>query len=238
MTLTYAIAGMTCGACQAQVHHALAAVPGVADVRVSLTPPEAVLTLQHPLDPALLAAAVKKAGYTLHYDTAATAAPVAQRSWLATYQPLLLIVGFILGGVLLREWVAGGRFSWHHAMNNFMGGFFVVFAFFKLLDLRGFAQSYSGYDLIAKAWFGWGYVYPFVELALGVLYFTGYVPTATNLATLALMLVGYAGVQRSLWQNQSIQCACLGTGFNLPMSTVTLIEDGGMALMAALMLMV
>jgi len=41
-------------------------------------------------------------------------------------------------------------------MNHFMAGFFLVFSFFKLLNLKGFAESYSMYDIVAKHWNGWG----------------------------------------------------------------------------------
>jgi hypothetical protein len=52
------------------------------------------------------------------------------------------------------------------------------------------------------------------------------------------MVLGSASVIKVLMDKQTIRCACLGTGFNLPMSTVTLIEDGGMAIMSAVMLSV
>ncbi|MGC4002218.1 MAG: hypothetical protein QM811_03360 [Pirellulales bacterium] len=121
-------------------------------------------------------------------------------------------------------------------MRHFMGGFFVAFAFFKLLDLRGFADAYRMYDVVAERSPAYGFVYPFLELGLGIAYLADVAPTATNVATILLMGVGAIGVVRSLLRKQTIRCACLGTVFNLPMSTVTLIEDGGMLAMAATML--
>jgi hypothetical protein len=59
---------------------------------------------------------------------------------------------------------------------------------------------------------------------------------ATNLATLILMLVGAVGVLKALLNKRAIRCACLGTALNLPMTTITLVEDLGMAAMAAIML--
>ncbi len=50
------------------------------------------------------------------------------------------------------------------------------------------------------------------------------------------MSIGSVGVLRSLMQKRKIQCACLGTVFELPMTTVTLVENVGMAVMAAMML--
>jgi len=63
--------------------------------------------------------------------------------------PLVLIVAYIAGAVALGAWARGAR-SWHSVMLDFMAGFFLVFSFFKLLDLRGFADAYQSYDIIAR----------------------------------------------------------------------------------------
>jgi hypothetical protein len=124
------------------------------------------------------------------------------------------------------------------AMNTFMAGFFIVFSFFKMLDLPNFASSYSSYDIIAKKWNGYGFVYPFIELTLGALYLLQLFPVQTNIATIIVMGISSIGVIQSVMQKRTIQCACLGTVFNLPMSTITIIEDLLMVLMAVIMLAV
>jgi hypothetical protein len=111
-----------------------------------------------------------------------------------------------------------------------------VFGFFKLLNVPAFADAYRGYDVVAKVWPGWGYVYPFVEVALGAAYLANVVPVAVNVVTLVVMGVSTVGVVQSVLNKQKIRCACLGTVFNLPVSTVTLVEDGLMAAMAAVAL--
>jgi hypothetical protein len=166
---------------------------------------------------------------------AARAADVAS-GFLETYRPLLLIVGYLLGAVAISEWAAGSL-DVMRAMNRFMAGFFLVFSFFKLLDVGSFTASFRMYDPLAARIPGWGHAYPFVELSLGALYLAGVLPLLTNLVTLVLMSVGAAGVLHSVLNRRAIRCACLGTVFRLPMSTVTLIEDGSMALMAAGMLL-
>jgi hypothetical protein len=117
-----------------------------------------------------------------------------------------------------------------------MAGFFLIFSFFKLLDLRGFADSYATYDIIAKKWHGWGYIYPFLELILGMAFLLGLNPIITNGATFVIMGISIIGVIQSLLNKRRIQCACLGAVFNLPMSTITVIEDGLMIAMSGLML--
>ena len=123
-----------------------------------------------------------------------------------------------------------------HWMNNFMGAFFLVFSFFKMLDLKGFAESYFSYDIIAKRWNGWGFVYPFVELGLGLAFLFHFQPLLTNGLTFVVMGLSIIGVLQSVLNKRKIRCACLGAVFNLPMSTITIIEDGLMIVMSAVMI--
>jgi hypothetical protein len=51
------------------------------------------------------------------------------------------------------------------------------------------------------------------------------------------MSVSIIGVLKSLLNKRAIRCACLGTVFNLPMGTVTVIEDGLMIAMSLLMIL-
>ena len=117
-----------------------------------------------------------------------------------------------------------------------MAGFFLVFGAFKLLDVPAFAASYARYDVIAKSFKPWGYLYPFVELGLGFAFLFWYQMHAAAWLALGLSLIGAIGVVQSVLRKETIQCACLGTVFNLPMSTVTIVENLGMAVMAAWML--
>lgn len=154
---------------------------------------------------------------------------------LATYKPLILVFAYILGVAVLVEF-AHGEFDLHRFMSSFMAGFFLVFSFFKLLDLAGFANSYAMYDVLAKRVPLYGYIYPFIELALGAAYLLAYRPVLINSITFIVMAFSSIGVILAVLNKQKIKCACLGTGFNLPMTTVTIIEDVLMATMAAWML--
>jgi len=148
---------------------------------------------------------------------------------------LLLIIGFILL-VTLSVQLNAESFNAEHWMMHFMAGFFLVFSFFKLLDVRGFASSYAMYDLLAMRVRAYGYVYPFIELGLGIAYLVAWQPLLTNWLTFIVMTFSSLGVIRSVLNKQKIRCACLGAVFNLPMSTVTIIEDLLMAGMALWMI--
>jgi copper chaperone CopZ len=245
MATTYQLSGMHCGACVAKVTKALQ--PLASSVNVSLNPQQvsldgssAGLTLNQ------LQAALSAIGkYEISEVKAAQPVPavVTELTWFQTYQPLLLIVAFILGASLL---VQLGQHAGHGmgmtaitldlTMRYFMAGFFLVFSFFKLLDVKAFATAYQSYDLLAAKWPTWGRIYPFVELGLGMAYLANFMPTVTNWVTLIVMGFSAIGVIRAVMQKSKIQCACLGTVFKLPMSTVTIVEDVGMVVMAAAML--
>lgn len=235
MTQIFAVAGMTCGKCRAKVETALAKIsPGAS---VTLSPPQAVFP--NGVDLAAANAALADLGsYQLSQPSTVTASSTSSqsdsKSWLQTYFPLLLITTFI--SVASFAGTAGSGMVFHLWMINFMAGFFLAFSFFKLLDVRGFADAYSGYDLIAMNWKPWGLIYPFVELALGLAYLFRVQLTLTNWVALIVMSVSILGVIRANMRKETIRCACLGTVMNLPMSTVTIIEDGLMIAMAAMML--
>ena len=158
------------------------------------------------------------------------------KSWFETYKPVLLIFGFITVVTLLIQ-LQSGSFHFMEWMRHFMAGFFLVFSFFKLLNLKGFTESYVMYDVIARKLPVWAYVYAFIELALGIAFLIDFNPMVTNLATFVVMSVSIIGVLQSVLNKKRIQCACLGAVFNLPMSTITIIEDALMIAMSAYMLL-
>jgi cation transport ATPase len=235
----YTMTGMTCNNCVARVQSTLA--PYAEAVEVTLNPPQVKLT-----NPKLEISALNnilesigkyRIGAEVNTSLNAQASintEVATKS-LATYKPLILVFAYIFGVTLLVEF-AHGEFGLHRFMAHFMAGFFLVFSFFKLLDLAGFANSYAMYDVLAKRVPIYGYIYPFIELALGAAYLLGYRPVLINSITLVVMAFSSIGVILAVANKQKIKCACLGTGFNLPMTTVTIIEDVLMAVMAAWML--
>ena len=233
MTHTYKVTGMTCGSCEAKVKSSLLMLPNVTEVEVSKEKQSATITMdkhialssfQHALDKKYSITAME------HNETAEQA-----KSWFSTYKPILLIFVYITSIAIIAA-THQNTFDWMQAMNVFMAGFFLTFSFFKMLDLKGFAESYSMYDIVAMKLKAWGYIYAFVELGLGIAYATNFQPLITNIVTLLVMGISIIGVLQSVLNKRKIQCACLGAVFNLPMSTVTIIEDALMIAMSGVML--
>lgn len=229
----YRITGMTCSNCEAVVKSALIQIPHITSVNVSRTDNMATIEMDHhvPLSQLQLSLGKKYTISGINHNEVIE----QTRSWLATYKPVLLIFTYILIVSFIIQ-IQHNQFNLMQWMSHFMAGFFLVFSFFKLLDLKGFVASYTMYDVIAKRFRLWAYIYAFLELALGIAFLTNFMPFFTNLSALIIMSISIIGVLQTIWNKKQIQCACLGAVFNLPMSTVTVIEDSLMILMSGLML--
>lgn len=250
MKKEFAISGMTCGSCVAKVKATLQSYPQIKTAQIQLEFPQAIIESEISLDLQQLNQLLSTQGdYVISLEeNKKELAPLpgigkakkteqVSKTFFATYKPLLIIVGFISGVSLLVQYPFE-QFSSMLWMRHFMAGFFLVFSFFKLLNLKGFSNSYAMYDIVAAKWKPWGFIYPFVELILGVFYLIDVFPFETNLATAIILGISSIGVIESNINKKKIKCACLGDVWNLPMSTVTIIEDLTMVAMAIAMLFI
>lgn len=236
MKHSYQLTGMTCAGCEDKVRSSLLLLEAVTAVEVSKDDNIASITMTKHIPLSDLQNAL--GGSTSKYQISATqhSEVVEQtRSWFETYKPILLIFFYIIVVSSLIQ-INNLAFDYMQWMRHFMAGFFLVFSFFKMLNLKGFAESYVMYDVLAKRIPLWAYAYAFIEFGLGVAYIINYNPFMTNVVTLVVMTISIIGVLQSVLNKKKIQCACLGAVFNLPMSTVTIIEDALMIAMSGLML--
>ena len=157
----------------------------------------------------------------------------SEKTKLQQLKPLLLILFYITSASVFlhfKDW------SWSEFMLDFMGLFYIVFGFFKMLDLKGFPESFKMYDPLAKRLPVYGWIYPFLETALGVMFLIRFEVNIALIMTLVVLGITTFGVTKTLLEKKSIRCACLGTSLKLPMTEATLIENTIMIAMAALML--
>jgi len=242
MKHTYTIEGMTCGGCKASVEKYLNEIEHVTNVSIHLEKGEAEVTMDKNITTEVLQNALPEK-YTLleklekkvFVASGASSFPIeAEKSKLQQLKPLLLIIFYIgIASVLLhyKNW------SWSEFMLDFMGLFYIVFSFFKMLDLKGFPESFKMYDPLAKRIPIYGWVYPFIETALGVLFLMRFEIEIALIVTLIILGITTVGVTKTLLDKKSIKCACLGTALKLPMTEATFIENAIMIIMAVLMLL-
>lgn len=233
MTHEYQVTGMTCSSCEAKVKSSLLMIENVTGVEVSKEKSTATISMDKHISLDVLQKALPekyKISAVHHNETT-----MQMQSWLETYKPILLIFSYITVVTVLIQF-GNHHFDVMQFMRHFMAGFFLVFSFFKMLNLKGFAESYVMYDVLAKRIPQWAYVYAFLELGLGIANLVNFNPFVTNITTALVMTVSIIGVLQTVLNKQKIQCACLGAVFNLPMSTVTIIEDGLMIAMSVAMI--
>lgn len=241
------VIGMTCEACEYKVKHLFGSLAGVTKVEIDrlANKVEVVTETRHSIEDYqnLLKPYPKYSAEVYPKDNVVSEIIIEQpKSWIETYKPLLIIAGFITGIAFLTAFHANiyafEHFSLKMFLHNFMTGFFLVFAFFKLLDTKSFAESFAMYDLLAMKIPIYGKIYPFIEISLGVLCLIHFEPKIVYIADILIMGFGAIGVIQSVVDKRNIRCACLGSVFNLPMSTVTIIENTIMVIVGVILLII
>ena len=231
MNQKFTLTGMNCKSCEAKVSDYLKTVPHVSAVEVSLENSEVSLISSEAID-------VETLNQVLPQKYRVQNQPIAQitpqtPSKMRQLQPLFLLFFYLICATFALNYQTGVTAA---AMLDFMGLFYIVFAFFKLLDLKGFPPSFSMYDPLAKRIPIYGWVYPFLETLLGIMLLTRWQTTIALWATLVVLGITTIGVAKTLMNKQKIKCACLGTALKLPMTEATLIENTLMIAMAVFML--
>lgn len=156
--------------------------------------------------------------------------------FLITYQPIFMIAGSALLGSLALPADHHGEGGIAHTMSAFMGLFLFPLALLKLFDVSGFAKAFARYDITARFIPGYALAYPFLEMALAIGFLSGVWPDLTHFATLVIGIIGTAGIVRTLNKGEQVQCACVGSMLKVPLGSVSIAENAGMAGMAALLL--
>ena len=232
------IKGMHCSSCVNSLTTVINDISGVDDLKINLDSGLAIIKGFPDKD--TLKSSIKSAGYSVisiseNNDLQKTTATPSssQKSDLYKLAPLFIVLSFIS---LIAWYLSIGSDSINTFMNFFMGIYFIVFGFSKIIDLKNFPKSFAMYDPIASNFSFYGWAYPFVELALGVMLISQFFPFIAIVSTIILLSITTFGVIKVLMSDTEIECACLGTWMKLPMTKATFIENFIMLFMAAWML--
>lgn len=230
MVKEYHVEGMSCQSCKANIENSLQAVSGVSSAVVSFESKSVKVDSKYPLSLDELGESLpSKFQLSEKGESAAKNSP----SDLQRLFPLFLIFGYItVAAILLNK----SSLNLDSMMIDFMGLFFIVFSFFKFLDIRGFARSFRMYDPLAQVFPSYGLLYPSVELILGLLLLNRIEVSLVAILTIVILGITTVGVLKVLKQKKELQCACLGTGLNLPMTKATFIENVIMIIMSIVLL--
>jgi glutaredoxin len=143
-----------------------------------------------------------------------------------TYKPVVAIfaVGFLLAIAVgfLTNWSMG----YVMVLSHFISITMVLLALMKLRDVEGFSTMFLNYDVLAKRWVPYGYIYPYAELTAGLLMFAGVLSIVSIPLALFIGGIGAWSVFKAVYlEKRELKCACVGGDTNVPLGFVSLSEN-------------
>lgn len=220
----YHITGMSCSSCVQVIEDSMAKLPEVNSAKVDLDQQLLEILSEREITLSEVSKALTHLPKYSVNGQIKSKAILTQRNWLATYKPLLIIVIYVLS-ISLAYQSTQRFFNIHLFMNHCMAGFFISLSYFKFLDLSAFSQSFSEYDPVARYFSHYGKIYPFIEFLLGFLFIADVGLIFAEVLTILVLSLTTVGIYKKLQSKSSLQCACLGSSFNLPLSRVTILEN-------------
>ena len=153
-----------------------------------------------------------------------------------SYRPVVAL--FILTALMAvgASHAVTGRIFTVLAAEWFIGFSMVVLALLKLQNVETFSTMFLNYDLLAKRWVRYGYIYPFAEAVAGLLMIAGVLTWLSVPIALFIGAVGAVSVFKAVYiDRRDLKCACVGGSSNVPLGVVSLLENVMMIAMAVWM---
>lgn len=235
MKNTFKISGMTCNGCKVNVESKINSLIEVDHVNVNLEAGEVTIFSQNQISFSTINNLLPSKYQIIRGNTKSEfdRSTENEKSKLKKLMPLFIILFYISTISILLNYK-----NWNltYAMYDFMGLFYIIFSFFKILDLKGFTMSFRMYDPFAKKTSLYAWIYPFIEVLLGLMFLMRIETKTALILTIIVLGITSIGVAQTLINKRSIQCACLGTTLKLPMTEATLIENSIMIIMSVSLL--
>jgi glutaredoxin len=154
-----------------------------------------------------------------------------------TYRPVVAVFAMTALMALAASQSAFGTPLTLRALEWFIGLSMCVLALLKLQDVERFSSMFLGYDLLAKRWLRYAYLYPFAEATAGVLMVAGVLHAVSIPLALVIGGIGAVSVVKAVYvDKRDIKCACVGGDSRVPLGAVSLAENLMMVGMALWML--
>ena len=236
MQETFKLEGMTCQGCADTIQNGLNEQSFIDKAIVSLEENSLVINAKQNLDINSLNSIVAGLGnYKVRPFKSNLIAQII--NYFTSKKPIVIALLIVILSSLAMQ-ISADEFLLKNFFMSYMGIFFILFSFLKLLNVSGFSMTFKKYDLISKIIPGFAITYPFIELGLGIIFLAKIesVLIYVNLLTLLFMISQSIGISKSLINSEQIQCACMGSAVDLPLSSLTIIENLIMISMSAYMI--
>ena len=156
----------------------------------------------------------------------------------ATYRPIIALFTMTALMAIAASYAVTGSIVTVRAAEWFIAMSMVVLALLKLQNVETFATMFLNYDLLAKKWVPYSYIYPFAEGLAGVLMVAGALTWLSVPVALFIGTIGAASVFKAVYTDKrELKCACVGGSSNVPLGFVSLTENLMMIAMALWMVL-
>ena len=156
-----------------------------------------------------------------------------------SYRPVIALFTMTALMAMAASYAANGSVFTIRAAEWFIGMSMIVLSLLKLQNVETFATMFLNYDLLAKRWVPYSYIYPFAEGVAGVLMVAGALSWLSVPVALFIGTVGAVSVFQAVYiDRRELKCACVGGSSNVPLGFISLTENVmmvGMALWMARM---
>jgi glutaredoxin len=150
-----------------------------------------------------------------------------------SYRPVIALFAMTALMAMAASWSVTGSVLTLRSAEWFIAFSMVVLALLKLQNVESFATMFLNYDLLAKRWVPYSYVYPFAEGLAGVLMVAGALPWLSIPVALFIGTIGAVSVFKAVYiDRRELKCACVGGSSNVPLGFVSLTENLMMIAMA------
>jgi glutaredoxin len=154
-----------------------------------------------------------------------------------SYQPVIAIFAMAFLMALAASFFAFGSILTLRAFEWFIAFSMCILAIQKLQDVERFSTMFLNYDLLARRWVRYGYIYPFAEAGAGVLMIAGALIWLAAPVAIFIGTIGGISVAKAVWvDKRELKCACVGGGSNVPLGFVSFTENVMMVAMGLWML--
>ena len=228
----YKVRGMTCEGCANSIKETLESNEFISSANISLQNENINIISDKKFTMLELNSLINNLGEYKIYEEKLTSKII---EYFYSKKTLLLALFLVVISSLSLQ-VPKDNFELNEWMISYMGIFFLLFSFLKLIDVKGFSGSFKKYDLISKIIPSFAITYPFVELFLALTLLSGYFLIFSYIMTIIFMTSQFFGVFISLQKKEVIKCACMGSSINIDISTLTLFENLVMIVMSSYMI--
>ncbi len=150
-----------------------------------------------------------------------------------TYTPVVAVFAMAALMALAGSLASEGALLTVRAAEWFIAFSMCILAIQKLRDVDSFATMFLGYDLLARRWVPYAYLYAFGEALAGILMIANTLTWISAPVAFFIGSIGTVSVYYAVYvQKRELKCACMGGSSNVPLGFVSLTENVMMVVMA------